>query len=222
MAKTSGTTGNDIRMALQLQCFEAGSLFNNVYVVSCEDTGEGMIIDPAGRAGRVLEYVRERGLSIKYIVYTHAHPDHVLRAAECAGETGAEVVGHRLAAKIMNGLLMRAMSGFGLAFKPVPPTMAVDDGDTLSVGRLGFRVLHTPGHSPDSICLYGGGALFTGDLLFAGSVGRTDIPGGSHKKLAQSIREKILPLPDETPVWPGHGPGTTIAVERRANPFFRQ
>ncbi len=202
---------------MQLQVFETGPLDNNVYIVWCAQTGEGIVIDPAARAGKAIDFIREQNIKIKKIVYTHAHPDHVPGAAAFVKATGATVAAHRLAEKIMKGPIIRALSGFGLIFKAIPPSELLEDGDIVRAGNMQFTTLRTPGHSPDSICLLGHGAVFTGDLLFADGLGRTDIPGGSAKELARSIREKIMVLPPQTLVYPGHGPATTICAE-----FFKK
>lgn len=202
---------------MELQIFETGPLDNNVYVAWCANTGEGIVIDPAWKAEKALDFIKEHNIRIKKIIYTHAHPDHVPGAAAFVKATGATVAAHRLAAGIMKGSVIRALSGFGLIFKAVGPAELLEEGDAVEAGGMRFTVLHTPGHSPDSVCLLGQGVVFTGDLLFADGFGRTDIPGGSAKELERSVKEKIMVLPPETLVYPGHGPATTIGSE-----FFKK
>lgn len=200
--------------------FESGRLFNNVYVAHCARTGQGIIIDATGAAGRISAYIKEKKLTIKHIIYTHCHVDHICGAAKLAALTGAAAAAHSSAAKIMRGPATKAFSGFGMFFKPVYPSTYFEDGDFISVGLLQLRVLHTPGHSRDGICIVGHGIAFTGDTLFAGSVGRSDLPGGSASELTRNIREKLLTLDPSTIIYPGHGPHSTIAHELRTNPML--
>lgn len=191
---------------------------SNTYLVWCEDTMEGMIVDPAAGTKAALRRAREAGVKVKFIVDTHSHPDHVSGNALAKEKTGGEVVAHAAAVGGRN-FMRRLESGFGLFYRPVRPDRLMEDGDTLEVGRLKFKVLHTPGHTEDGLCLAGEGCAITGDTLFEDSVGRTDLPGGSTKRLLPGIRDKLLTLPDETAVYPGHGPETTIGRERANNPF---
>jgi hydroxyacylglutathione hydrolase len=200
--------------------FEGGFFAGNTYVAWCGETGAGVVIDPGGGARRALEHIAKAKIDVKYIVYTHAHPDHISGAGAVKKAARARIVGHRLATELLRGGMMRVASGFGFIFRPLPPEEFVDDGDKLEAGALSFEVLYTPGHTPDGISFAGGGAVFTGDLLMAGSVGRTDFAGGSHQALMASIREKILPLDGGTVIYPGHGPETTVGTERRANPWI--
>ena len=207
---------------MRVRRFEIGSLMNNTYVAWCGNTGHALIVDPVGRAAPFLDFVERRGLSVQYIVYTHAHPDHITGAAAARERTGARVAAHRESPRLMRGPIIKLTSGFGLFFRPVAPDMLVDEGDELTIGNVSLRVLHTPGHTPDSLCLAGHGAVFTGDLIMQGGVGRTDLPGGSLKRLQRSIRDKILPLGDNTILYPGHGPESTVAQEKKNNQFISE
>lgn len=202
-----------------------GPLQANCYLVACPATRDAAIVDPGGDAERIAGVVLAHRLRPRCIVNTHAHPDHADANAALKARYRIPVWMHRDEAAMLSqaGPLMNVI---GLSFTPSPsPDRALEDDDALEIGTLSLRVVHTPGHSPGSICLlWRGGApplLLSGDTVFAGSVGRTDLPGGSPWALAASIRDRILPLPDDTMILPGHGPETTLGVERKRNPFFR-
>lgn len=195
-----------------------GELMTNCYIVGSEDTKEGMVIDPADDAATILKAVKALELKIKYIVLTHGHPDHFAALAELKKATGAEVLVHREDAEILE---LPPMVFFGATFpQPPPADRLLKDGDTITLGELVFKVIHTPGHTPGSICLLTDGVLFSGDTLFNYGIGRYDLPGGSLEKLMDSLHRKVLTLPDGTKVYPGHGPETTIGDEKRSNPFL--
>ncbi len=196
------------------------------YLVTEPATREAMLVDPGAEPGRILGRVRERDARVRWIVCTHAHPDHVGAVARVKADTGASVVIHRKEAetlgKLSHRVLVRLMGG-----KPVPrPDVLVEGGDRLEIGPCAVRVLHTPGHSPGGICLLAEGHLFSGDTLFVGGVGRTDLPGASWEELSASLREKVLGLPGSTRVWPGHDygavPTNLLDAEKRENPFLRE
>jgi len=198
-----------------------GPIGTNCYVVCCEETLEGMVVDPAGHAERILAAVEDRDLTIKYVVNTHAHFDHVGANRAVLEATGATLVVHPDEVPIL-----KAGGGaqwFGFQADPSPePGLLVRDGDALHVGQLNFQVMHAPGHSPGHIMLHEADekVLFDGDVLFHQGIGRSDLPGGSHATLMQSIHEKIFTLPDETVVYSGHGPATTVGQEKRLNPWL--
>ena len=202
-----------------------GPLQANCYVAACPRTREAAIVDPGGDADRIAARVLEEGLRPRCIVNTHAHPDHAGANAALKARFGVPVLMHRAEAAMLRHaepLLQR----LGLPFEPPPPPDALlEDGDAIAPGEIVFRVVHTPGHSPGGICLLhdlsSPPILLSGDTLFAGSVGRTDLPGGSQEALEASIRYRILPLPDETLLLPGHGPETTLGRERNSNPYLR-
>jgi glyoxylase-like metal-dependent hydrolase (beta-lactamase superfamily II) len=196
------------------------------YLVTEPVTREAMLVDPGGEPGKILGRVRERDARVLWIVCTHSHPDHVGAVARVKKDTGASVVIHRREAetlgKLNHRVLVRLMGG-----RPVGKAdRLVEDGDLLELGEVGVRVLHTPGHSPGGICLLAEGHLFSGDTLFVGSVGRTDLPGASWQVLSTSLREKVLSLPGETRLWPGHHYGSlttnSLEAEKRTNPFLRE
>jgi len=195
-----------------------GPLENNCFIIGDDKSKECFIVDPGDEPDRILDLVNENGLKVKYIVCTHAHFDHIAVVSDIKIETKAKIVLHRDDLEIYRSSKDHAASwGFDLDSQP-EPDLFVAEGDTLEIGDLKFEILHTPGHSPGGICLYGEGILITGDTLFAGSVGRTDLYGGDIKELKKSFK-KLMSLPEGVKVLPGHGPETTIGHERVDN-FF--
>ena len=193
------------------------------YIVGCEKEKEGLIIDPAGSEKKILSKAESMGLSIKYVVNTHGHADHTCGNRAILSTTGAELVVHQEDAnEILKGLNKAFSMVMGKRPSPKPHILVRDD-DSLKIGQTGLKVIHTPGHTPGSICLYGDGNLFTGDTLFVGAVGRTDLKGGSLDTLLASLR-KLISLPPETRVWPGHNygdaPVSTLAREMETNPYI--
>ena len=192
----------------------------NCYLVASEQTRDGMVIDPAGDAPRILNNIRELNLKIGLVVITHTHADHIGAIRQVVENTGASFAVHTAEA-LQNSDNSRFTAMDPTFQKPPPPDRLLKDGDFLVVGDLKFQVLHTPGHSPGGICIAGYGVVFSGDALFNGSIGRTDGPSGDSDLLISSIRTKLVVLSDQTLVLPGHGPKTTIGQERRNNPFLR-
>jgi hydroxyacylglutathione hydrolase len=205
---------------LLIKMLHVGPLQTNCYIVGCEDTKEGAIIDPGGDAKRILAEVERLGLKIKYVINTHGHFDHTLANKGVVKATGASLAIHSADAPALTeggGAFF-----FGVIGKASPPADTIlEEGQVLTLGRIELKVLHTPGHSPGSICLYSEeeGVLFDGDVLFNAGMGRYDLPGGDYRVLMESIK-RLLTLPDDTIVYPGHGPATTIGHERRNNPFL--
>ena len=204
-----------------LKILVVGPIAANCYIVGSESTKEGMIIDPGAEAEEILKSVKDLELDIKLIVLTHGHMDHIGALKEIKEATGAEVAIHSDDAKSFQGQSQSLGAMFGL-FYPAPPRpdRLLKDGDSLDVGDLHFSVLHTPGHTPGGICLLGQGVVFTGDTLFNYGIGRTDLPGSSYDQLMNGIHTKLMTLSDDTVVYPGHGPETTIGAERQGNPFI--
>lgn len=190
----------------------------NGYVVGCPRTREGIVIDPGDEAGELVAAVRAHTLRVKYILLTHAHLDHVTGVGRVKDACSAPVYLHRDDVPLYERVVQQAQM-FGLEVEPPPPVDAFYDGQPLRFGDYEVRVHHTPGHCPGGVCLQIGTHLFVGDTLFAGSIGRTDLPGGNYAVLMRSITEVLFPLGDEAVVHPGHGPDTTIGRERTTNPF---
>lgn len=194
------------------------------YVIGSEGTGEALVIDPADDVERLTLFARQHGVEIIYILNTHAHTDHVMGNAETVRRTGAKIIIHEAESYPLSHPSFDQLSAFHA--EPSPPAdILVKDGDTIQVGDLGLKVIHTPGHSPGSISLCLEDMVFTGDTLFVGAVGRTDLPGGSRETLEASIRHRLFTLPDDTAVLPGHNygpaPTSTIRQEKLTNPGLR-
>ncbi|MFC2022503.1 MBL fold metallo-hydrolase [Chloroflexota bacterium] len=207
-----------------IETLEVGPFASNCYIVGAESNKEGMIIDPGAGANNILKKVEDLGLEVKLIVLTHAHMDHVGALKEVKEATGAAVAIHAddaepLQARNPLSAIFR-LSRLSLQ-APLPPNRLLKGGDSTDIGDLHFVVLHTPGHTPGGICLLGEGVVFSGDTLFNFGIGRFDMPGGNGNQLMNSIHTKLMVLPDNTVVYPGHGPKTTIGTERQWNPFLQ-
>ena len=199
-----------------------GPLQTNCYLLACTTNGQAAVIDPAWDGRAILDQATAQGWTIGHILLTHAHFDHVGGLAELKELTGAPILAHPDTAPMLERATTAA-SLWGIRLDPPPPAdRPLAEGQVLSVGELRPVVLYTPGHAPGHVCFYlaGDGLLFDGDVLFQGSIGRTDLPGGDYDVLIASIRDRLLPLPDETYVLSGHGGVTTIGEERRHNPFL--
>ena len=203
-----------------LKKLELGPFATNCYIVGSGSDKAGMIIDPGDEAKQILKGVRDLKLDIKLIVLTHGHFDHIVALKEVKEATRAEVAIHADDAYFLQERPLSATFGFSYPDTPSPDRL-LKGGDSIDIGDLHFLVLHTPGHSRGGICLLGQGVVFSGDTLFNYGIGRTDFPGGSYNQLMNSIHTKLMVLPDDTTVYPGHGPDTTIGAERRGNPFLR-
>ena len=192
---------------MKVKSFPVGWLSTNCYVVSCEETKEAAVIDPGMESEKeteqILEYIKQNAFKVIYIINTHGHPDHVIGNEAIKEATGAPILIHQSTIEKLNA------------------DRKLHEGDVLHVGNVKLVVLHTPGHTPDGISLLADNAVFTGDTLFAGSVGRTDFLGGSYADLMQSIKTKLMCLPDSFTVYCGHGPATTIGDEKMYNPFLQ-
>lgn len=195
-----------------------GPLQANCFIIGDETSRQAIVIDPGDEPDLIMDFINGNGLKVSYIVCTHGHFDHVGAVADIKIKTGAKVVIHKDEIEIYHAA--RDMAAFwGYEVERLPePDMLVDDGDRITIGGVSFAILHTPGHSPGGICLYGEGIVVTGDTLFAGSVGRTDFYGGDMHKLRESFN-KLMSLPEGTKILPGHGPDSTIGIEKRDNPF---
>jgi hydroxyacylglutathione hydrolase len=203
-----------------LETLITGPLETNTYLVGDKSTGEVIVIDPGGDVEAIVARVSELKVRLKAIVNTHGHFDHVSGNRALIDATGAPLYVHKEDASLLS-VADRAAQAFAVrAENSPPPSGFLEEGEELTVGRYRFSVAHTPGHSLGSVTLTGEGKAFCGDLVFYGSVGRTDLPGGSEKTLRESIRRVIMTLPDDTVIYPGHGPETTVGLEKQQNPFF--
>jgi len=206
---------------LILKSLAVGPIMANCYIIGCESTKSAAVIDPGDEADRILKELAKDGLTLKYIINTHGHFDHVGGNYDLKKASGADIVIHP-ADEPMLADLVKTAAAFGLSAQNSPaPDRTVQEGDTISFGDITLRVLDTPGHSPGGISLHTDNMVFVGDTLFAGSIGRTDLPGGDFQTLISSIKTKLFPLGDDTKVYTGHGPATSIGQEKRANPFLR-
>lgn len=193
----------------------------NCYLVASDKTRQGMVIDPAGEALRILNNIKDLGLAIKLIAATHTHPDHLGAVHYLKHATAAEFAVHAAETSGIDRADYSQLTRIDPTIHAPPPAdRQLQDGDSLAAGDLNFQVIHTPGHSPGGISIAGYGLLFSGDALFNMGIGRTDGPGCSHQQLIASIKNKLLGLPDKTVVLPGHGPQTTIGYERNYNAFL--
>jgi len=209
---------------LIIRQMQVSSMAVFAYLVGDSDTGEALVIDPADNIDGILTTAAKNNLQIKYIVNTHGHVDHISGNKEMKAKTGAPIIIHEGDAFMLGHTPPMLLQMFGAEDSP-PADMTVKDDDTISIGNISLKVIHTPGHSPGGMCLYIKGFVFTGDTLFVESVGRTDLNGSSASQLFTSIREKLFALPDDTQVLPGHNYGrtntSTIGHEKKYNPFMR-
>ncbi len=214
----------DERELMIFESFVVGMLQTNCYLLGDEESRKAVVIDPGGDSGRIFQRLRDAGLELSGILSTHAHFDHVTDCWALRQLAGGEVMMHPDEEMILSN----RMVGMGAVVKSAGELAAcgidrlIRGGDQIEVGSLVFHVIETPGHTPGHVSFHLPleKMIFVGDTLFAGSIGRTDFPGGSYDQLIRSVREKIFPLPGETLVYPGHGPETTVERERLTNPFF--
>lgn len=204
-----------------LKTVQVGITQTNCYIVGCEETGAGVVIDPGGHPERILRAIQESKLTIRYVFNTHCHFDHMGANADIVAATGATLALHPAELPLLQARGGAALFGVFVRESPLPD-LELAPGQVLEVGKLRFQALHTPGHSPGGLTFYleEEGAAFDGDVLFADGVGRTDLPGGDWETLMHSIREVLFALPDETVLYPGHGPPTTVGREKKYNPWI--
>ena len=199
-----------------------GELGVNCYLLADSETKEGIVIDPGADSGNILSAIKANGIKVLYILNTHGHFDHIGGNRRVAEVTGARLMINKEDEPFLSRASKSAtMYGLKAEDSP-PPSSYLAEGDVISFGRHSVKVIHIPGHSPGGSCFYleKEGLLMSGDSLFAESIGRTDLPGGSQAELVLSIRSKLLVLPEETRVFPGHGPSTTIGHEKKFNPYL--
>jgi glyoxylase-like metal-dependent hydrolase (beta-lactamase superfamily II) len=202
-----------------IKTMAVGPIQANCFILGCEETLEAVVIDPGEEADRILHGLAESNLTVKYIINTHGHMDHVSANKRLNEVTGAPILIHPLDAPLLTQVAESA-AAWGLKAEDSPaPEKELQDGDEITFGKITLTVIHTPGHTRGGISLYAKEDVFVGDTLFAGSIGRTDFPGGSFETIKESIQQKLFILGDNVRVHTGHGPTTTIGQERRHNPF---
>ncbi len=205
---------------LTIRSFAVMPFDENCYVVS-DDTGEGVVIDPGGMAKEILAYIREKKLSIQAVLDTHGHCDHIGANDAIRDEMGAPLYIHKADAPMLSDMRLNLSAFMGFKALSRPAEHLLSEGDKISFGQSELEVIHTPGHTVGGVCFVGDGVVFTGDTLFAGSIGRSDFPGGSEVELIGNIKKKLLALPDEMKVYSGHGPSSEIGWERQCNPYLQ-
>ena len=205
---------------LTIRSFAVMPFDENCYVVS-DDTGEGVVIDPGGMASTILEYIREAKLSIKAVLNTHGHCDHIGADDAIRDATEAPLYIHKEDAPMLGDVKLNLSAFMGLRALARPAEHLLSEGDKISFGQSEMEVIHTPGHTVGGVCFVGDGVVFTGDTLFAGSIGRSDFPGGSEVELIGNIKKRLLVLPDDMKVYSGHGPSSEIGWERVRNPYLQ-
>jgi len=200
-----------------------GALETNCYLISCKKTKKTAVIDPGGEddVDLILNLLQKNNFDLKYIINTHGHIDHIAGNNLLKAKTEALLLIHRLDADMLVDANKNFSFFMGKVICSSPADKLLEEGDEISLGTLNLIVIHTPGHTPGGISLVSNNMVFTGDTLFAGGIGRTDLPGGSYPDLIKSIKEKLLFLGDDKTIYPGHGPDSTIGEERRTNPYLK-
>lgn len=210
----------DQKYKMIIRKLSVGPMQANCYVLGCEETGSALVIDPGGDDARITRVISEDELQLKFIVNTHGHVDHIAANDELKAETSAQLCIHSADADMLEDPQKNLSLFVGTPVTSPKADRILEHGDILEVGKLRLEVIHTPGHSQGSICLLANDCVFTGDLLFAGGIGRYDFPGSSYEKLMDSLK-KVMTLDDGLVVYSGHGPETTIGHERKTNPFLQ-
>ncbi len=192
----------------------------NSYVVSDDDTKKCMVVDPGGSLENISNYIKKNDLVLEYIVLTHGHGDHIGYVMEIKNKTGAKVVANKNEKEMLNDKDKNLSSRMKCGAQEFDADIYVDDKDTLKLGNLSMRFIHTPGHTQGGMCIRFGDDMITGDTLFAGSIGRTDLFGGDFKAMEKSLK-KLCKFEDNVRVYPGHGPASTLGIEKQSNPYLR-
>lgn len=204
---------------MRIEKIPVGPIQANCYIISCETTNEGIIIDPGADPVGLIDKIEKLDLKIKYILLTHGHHDHIGAVKEIKEKTKAPICIHSLDKEMLENPELNLSSMF---YQPTTISCDIElkEGDKLSMGNTMLKIIHTPGHTPGGISILGDHEVFTGDTLFAGSIGRTDFPEGNMENILSSVKNKLFILPGDIKVYPGHGPNSTIEHERNTNPFF--
>ena len=202
-----------------IKTLPVGPIMANCFVIGCQETLEAAVIDPGDEADKILQSVADSDLNVKTIINTHGHFDHVSANKGIHTATNAPILIHTLDAPMLEQISASAANWGLSAEDSPPPDRTIDEGDSITFGQITLKVIHTPGHTPGGVSLFTDGHVFVGDTLFAGSIGRTDFPGGDFATLKSSIQDKLFTLADDVRVYTGHGPETTIGHEKQHNPF---
>lgn len=215
------TEGDDL--PLSIQTITVGPIEVNCYLAGDPESKDAILIDPGAEPERITAEITNGNWNVTHVIATHSHFDHVMGVEGVLEATGAPFLIHQAGTEVLKRAPEVMMRWFGVETNPPPqPERTLSEGDIIEIGDCELTVAETPGHSPGGICLIGEGVAFVGDTVFAGSIGRTDLPGSDYTTLISSIEKKLLPLEDDTVLYPGHGPSTTIGQERRTNSFFLQ
>lgn len=206
---------------MEIITFSDYSFGSNTYLAVNEEEGKAVLIDAGVPSSQILKYLEDHGLKLEAVLLTHGHPDHLMGLKEIVDATGAPAYMHPSDAEMVKSIPPLFLRMLGLDDLKLPDEfLPLEDGQELELGGMRFKVLHTPGHSEGSVCFLTDGVLFDGDLIFRGSIGRTDFPGGSIETLLRSVKEKVFTLPSDTRIYPGHLDSTVVGWEKRTNPFL--
>lgn len=208
-------------MKLNVKRLPAGIYAANCYIISSSDNTEAIVVDPGGEVEAIMSHINKAGVSVNGIVLTHGHGDHIGGVLELRKRLNVPVMVHKSELDMVSNSSLNMSASMSMGEITFTPEILLSDGDEISIGDEKLLVIHTPGHTLGGISLYSDGILITGDTLFKGSIGRTDLYGGNHNVLLKSIKNKLLRLEDETIIYPGHGSESTIGFERQRNPFLR-
>lgn len=207
---------------MKIYKFTLGNFAVNNYLVHAEGSNQAILFDAGEDPAPILEKIAELGLKLEYLVNTHGHGDHIAGNQIIVDETGAKLLIHQLDQPYLSDPYLNLSAYFGVEITSPPASRLLQDGDKIHLGEIEFQVLHTPGHTPGHISLWYEKHAFVGDVIFQGSIGRTDFPQSSSQQLIQSIRQRIYTLPDPTVLYSGHGPNTTVKTEKESNPFVSE
>lgn len=194
----------------------------NCYIIWDENTGKAAVLDPGGDFDELKEYIENNKLSVEYIILTHGHGDHIGAVMEAKEYYKTDIMIHKDDYDMLKNNDKNYSKMLGYPKTEIEADKTINDGDIIKLGSISMHIIHTPGHTRGSICIKCDSIIFSGDTLFAGSIGRTDLEGGSFEDIIKSITDKLLIFPDNTEIYPGHGPATTIAIEKRSNPFLKK
>lgn len=207
---------------MKIERLPVGIYAANCYLVYCDDTKDALVIDPGGDSDEILDRIENLGLRVKYIILTHGHGDHIGGLLDVKNKTGAPILIHEKDEEYLKDSKKNLSSMMSLGNVELEADRLLKDGDKLTLGKNTVEIIYTPGHTPGGISIKIDNCIFTGDTLFAGSVGRTDFAGGSYEEIIRSVNERLIIYPDDTIIYPGHGPSSTIGREKNSNPFVKR